>query len=247
MSASIAEPAAAEQPKPHIPAEGHHRDVNGGWLRPAVFGAMDGLVSNFALMTGVVGGNVGSSTVILTGLAGLAAGACSMAAGEYTSVASQRELVEAEIEAERLELSRNPHGELAELAQLYVSRGVEPELAHEVARQLSADPAQTLEIHAREELGIDPHDLPSPLVAASSSFLCFALGALLPLLPYLLGATSLLPALALSLIGLFACGAVVARVTARAWWFSGLRQLVLGGAAAGVTYLLGLLIGGHVG
>ncbi|GAA2225355.1 MULTISPECIES: VIT1/CCC1 transporter family protein [Kitasatospora] len=247
MTATIAQPNLDDQPKPRIPAEGHHRDVNGGWLRPAVFGAMDGLVSNFALMTGVVGGAVGSSTVVLTGLAGLAAGACSMAAGEYTSVASQRELVEAEIEAERLELSRNPHGELAELAQLYIARGVEPELAHEVARQLSADPDQTLEIHAREELGIDPNDLPSPLVAAASSFLCFAVGALVPLLPYLLGAASLLPALVLSLIGLFVCGAVVARVTARSWWFSGLRQLVLGSAAAGVTYLLGALIGGHVG
>ncbi|GAA0655991.1 VIT1/CCC1 transporter family protein [Kitasatospora atroaurantiaca] len=247
MTVTIAEPIAEEHPMPRIPAEGHHRDVNGGWLRPAVFGAMDGLVSNFALMAGVVGGAVSSSTVILTGLAGLAAGACSMAAGEYTSVASQRELVEAEIEAERLELHRNPHGELAELAQLYVSRGVDPKLAREVARQLSADPDQTLEIHAREELGIDPHDLPSPLVAAASSFACFALGALLPLLPYLLGATSLLPALVLSLLGLFLCGAVVSRVTARAWWFSGLRQLVLGGAAAGVTYLLGMLIGGHVG
>ncbi|MCG6493098.1 VIT1/CCC1 transporter family protein [Kitasatospora sp. A2-31] len=239
------EPEAGNHPR--IPAAGHHRDVNGGWLRPAVFGAMDGLVSNFALMTGVVGGAVSSGTVVLTGLAGLAAGACSMAAGEYTSVASQRELVQAEIEAERLELSRNPHGELAELAQLYIARGVEPELAHEVARQLSADPDQTLEIHAREELGIDPNDLPSPWVAAGSSFVCFAVGALLPLLPYLLGATTLLPALLLSVAGLFACGAVVARVTARSWWFSGLRQLVLGGTAAGVTYLLGWLIGGHVG
>src|SRR5881397_807135 len=117
-----------------------HRDVNGGWLRPAVFGAMDGLVSNLALMTGVAGGAVGQQTIVLTGLAGLAAGAFSMAAGEYTSVASQRELYEA--------------------------RGVEPELAREVARQLSKDPEQALEIHAREELGIDPGDLPSPLVAA---------------------------------------------------------------------------------
>lgn len=245
MTMTIAEPIAGEHPR--IPAEGHHRDVNGGWLRPTVFGAMDGLVSNFALMTGVVGGNVTTHTVILTGLAGLAAGACSMAAGEYTSVASQRELVEAEIEAERIELRRNPHGELAELAQLYISRGVEPELAHQVARQLSADPEQTLAIHAREELGIDPHDLPSPLVAAASSFASFALGALLPLLPYLLGATALWPALILAVIGLFVCGAAVARVTARTWWFSGLRQLLLGGAAAGVTYLLGYLIGGHVG
>ncbi|MEU9076542.1 VIT1/CCC1 transporter family protein [Kitasatospora sp. NPDC004745] len=239
------EPEAGQHPR--IPAADHHRDVNGGWLRPAVFGAMDGLVSNFALMTGVVGGAASNGTVVLTGLAGLAAGACSMAAGEYTSVASQAELVQAEIEVERLELSRNPHGELAELAQLYVSRGVEPELAHEVARQLSANPDQALEVHAREELGVDPNDLPSPWVAAGSSFVCFAVGALLPLLPYLLGATSLVPALLLSAAGLFLCGAVVARVTARSWWFSGLRQLVLGGAAAGVTYLLGWLIGGHVG
>lgn len=247
MTVTIAEPIAEENPMPRIPAEGHHRDVNGGWLRPAVFGAMDGLVSNFALMTGVVGGAVSTSTVIITGLAGLAAGACSMAAGEYTSVASQRELVEAEIEVERLELHRNPQGELAELSELYISRGVEPELAREVARQLTTDPEQALEVHAREELGIDPHDLPSPMVAAVSSFGCFALGALLPLLPYLLGATSLLPALVLALTGLFLCGAVVARVTARSWWYSGLRQLLLGSAAAAVTYLLGALIGGQVG
>ncbi|GAA2741677.1 VIT1/CCC1 transporter family protein [Kitasatospora cinereorecta] len=246
MSATIAEPETDNHP-PRIPAEGHHRDVNGGWLRPAVFGAMDGLVSNFALMTGVVGGAVSSSTVILTGLAGLAAGACSMAAGEYTSVASQRELVEAEIEAERIELRRNPHGELAELAQLYIAKGVEPKLAHQVAKQLSSSPEATLAVHAREELGVDPDDLPSPVVAAVSSFGCFAVGALLPLLPYLLGATALWPALIVSMLGLFLFGAVVARVTARSWWFSGLRQLVLGGVAAGVTYLLGWLIGGAVG
>ncbi|MFJ8438532.1 VIT1/CCC1 transporter family protein [Kitasatospora griseola] len=236
-----------DSPQPRIPADGHHRDVNGGWLRPAVFGAVDGLVSNFALMTGVVGGAAEPSTVVLTGLAGLAAGAFSMAVGEYTSVASQRELVEAELEAERIELRRNPHGELAELAQLYVAKGVEPELAMEVARQLSADPDTLLAVHAREELGVDPEDLPSPLVAAVSSFGCFALGALLPVLPYLLGATSLWPAALLAMLGLFACGAAVARVTARTWWFSGLRQLALGGAAAAVTFLLGRLIGGAIG
>ncbi len=250
MTVTIAESTITAEVTEPLAAEAHqhsHRDVNGGWLRPAVFGAMDGLVSNFALMTGVVGGAASSSVVIITGLAGLAAGACSMAAGEYTSVASQRELVQAELEIERRELARNPQDELAELTNLYISRGVQPELAREVAIQLSADPEQALEIHAREELGIDPHDLPSPLVAAVSSFGCFALGALLPLLPYLLGATSLLPALVLAVLGLFLCGAVVARVTARSWWFSGLRQLVLGGAAAGVTYLLGSLIGGHLG
>jgi vacuolar iron transporter family protein len=226
----------------HVPHHSH-RDVSGGWLRPAVFGAMDGLVSNLALMTGVAGGEVSSHTLVVTGLAGLAAGAFSMAAGEYTSVASQRELVEAELAVERIELDRNPEDELRELASLYVARGVEPELAHEVARQLSADPEQALEIHAREELGVDPTDLPSPLVAAASSFVSFALGALLPVLPYLLGATVLWPAVLLALVGLFGCGAAVARVTARSWWFGGLRQLVLGGAAAAVTFGIGAVIG----
>ncbi|MFJ8145259.1 VIT1/CCC1 transporter family protein [Streptomyces sp. NPDC096094] len=224
-----------------------HRDVNGGWLRPAVFGAMDGLVSNLALMTGVAGGAVGQQTVVLSGLAGLAAGAFSMAAGEYTSVASQRELVEAELDVERRELRKHPADEEAELAALYEARGVEPDLAREVARQLSRDPEQALEIHAREELGIDPGDLPSPSVAAVSSFGSFALGALLPVLPFLLGAGALWPAVVLSLAGLFLCGAVVAKVTARSWWYSGLRQLALGGAAAGVTYLLGSLFGTAVG
>ncbi|MER6449891.1 hypothetical protein DEJ51_08360 [Streptomyces venezuelae] len=224
-----------------------HRDVNGGWLRPAVFGAMDGLVSNLALMTGVAGGAVAPQTVVITGLAGLAAGAFSMAAGEYTSVASQRELVLAELDVERQQLLGHPIDEMEELAELYVSRGVEPQLAREVAMQLSRDPEQALEIHAREELGIDPDDLPSPMVAAVSSFGSFALGALLPVLPYLLGATVLWPAVLLALAGLFACGAVVSRVTARSWWYSGVRQLALGGAAAGVTYVLGTWIGGAIG
>jgi vacuolar iron transporter family protein len=223
-----------------------HRDVNGGWLRPAVFGAMDGLVSNLALMTGVAGGTAGREAVVVAGLAGLAAGAFSMAAGEYTSVASQRELVEAELEVERRELRKHPKDEEKELAALYEARGVEPKLAREVARQLSRDPEQALEIHAREELGIDPGELPSPAVAAVSSFGAFALGALLPVLPYLLGASTLWPAVLVALLGLFACGALVAKVTARSWWFSGLRQLALGGAAAGVTYALGTLFGAAV-
>lgn len=137
--------------------------------------------------------------------------------------------------------------EMEELAELYVSRGVEPALAREVAMQLSRDPEQALEIHAREELGIDPDDLPSPAVAAVSSFGSFALGAILPVLPYLLGATALWPAVLLALIGLFACGAVVAKVTARSWWFSGVRQLALGGAAAALTFGLGSLFGTAVG
>ncbi|WP_369202668.1 VIT1/CCC1 transporter family protein [Streptomyces sp. PU-14G] len=224
-----------------------HRDVNGGWLRPAVFGAMDGLVSNLGLMTGVAGSSAAPQTIVISGLAGLAAGAFSMAAGEYTSVASQRELVQAELEVERRELRRSPDEEIKELAALYEARGVDADLALQVAQQLHRDPEQALEIHAREELGVDPADLPSPTVAAVSSFFSFSLGAVLPVLPYLFGTTALWPAVVLALLGLFACGAVVARVTARPWWFSGLRQLGLGAAAAGVTYGLGALFGVAVG
>jgi VIT1/CCC1 family predicted Fe2+/Mn2+ transporter len=236
-----------EGPEGDHPGDHTHRDVNGGWLRPAVFGAMDGLVSNLALLTGVAGGDVAQRTIVLTGLAGLAAGAFSMAAGEYTSVASQRELVLAELDVERTELLRHPKGELAELAEVFEARGVEPGLARAVAEQLSRDPEQALEIHAIEELGVVPGELPSPLVAAGSSFGAFALGAILPVLPFLLGATVLWPAVLLSLAGLFLCGAVVARVTTRSWWYGGLRQLALGGAAAGITYALGALFGTALG
>jgi vacuolar iron transporter family protein len=227
---------------------GHaHADVTGGWLRPAVFGVMDGLVSNFALIAGMAGGVAGGGgeqgTVVLAGLAGLAAGAFSMAAGEYTSVASQSELAQAELAVERSELARSPEIEEEELAQRYVGRGVEIGVAREVARQLSQHPERALAAHAREELGVDPGDLPSPLLAAVASFLAFALGAFVPVLPYLLGATSLLPALALSTIGLFAAGALVSRVTARSWWWTGTRQLLLGGAAAALTYGIGMLVG----
>lgn len=231
------------------PAEMHHshRDVSGGWLRPAVFGAMDGLVSNVALIAGVTGGGAAPAAVVLAGLAGLAAGAFSMAAGEYTSVASQAELGRAEIEVERREIAEHPVEEQEELAQLYAARGVELDLARQVAAQLSRDPAQALAVHVREELGLDPADLPSPLLAAGSSFLCFAVGALLPVLPYLLGTSTLSPALLVSLVGLFGCGALVSRVTDRSWWFSGLRQLVLGAAAALLTYAIGSLVGVGLG
>lgn len=220
-----------------------HRDVTGGWLRPAVFGAMDGLVSNFALIAGVAGGHARHQVIILTGLAGLAAGAFSMAAGEYISVASQSELAQAEIEVERREILARPEAEEIELAQLYEARGLDADLAREVARQLSRDPEEALGIHAREELGVDPEDLPSPVLAAGSSFLSFAVGALLPVLPYLLGAMSLWPAAIIAAIGLFSAGALVSRITARKWWYGGLRQLILGGAAALITFGVGALIG----
>lgn len=229
---------------------GHeHGDVLGGWLRPAVFGAMDGLVSNFALIAGVVGGTRGDHTheVVLAGLAGLAAGAFSMAAGEYTSVASQAEYTAAEIETERREIHLRPEAEEAELREMYVARGIDPELAAAVAEQVHRDPETAVAVHAREEFGADLDHLPSPLLAAGSSFVSFAIGAVLPLLPFLLGATSLLPALLISFVALFACGALVSRVTTRSWWYGGLRQLVLGGVAAGFTYLVGQAVGASLG
>jgi len=231
--------------KTGVTPENHHqhRDVSGGWLRPVVFGAMDGLVSNFALIAGIAGGQASQKVVLLAGLAGLAAGAFSMAAGEYISVASQSELALAEIEVERLELARHPVAEQRELAQVFEARGVDPGTAAEVARQLSRDPEEALEVHAREELGVSPGDLPSPVLAAGSSFLSFAVGALLPVLPYMLGASSLWPAAVLAALGLFGAGALVSRVTTRAWWYGGLRQLGFGAAAAAITYGVGALIG----
>ncbi|MER5643505.1 VIT1/CCC1 transporter family protein [Streptosporangium sp. NPDC002524] len=227
-------------------AEMHHRhrDVNGGWLRPSVFGAMDGLVSNFALIAGVAGGAASTRVVLLAGIAGLAAGAFSMAGGEYVSVASQRELALAEIDVERRELERHPEAELEELAKLYEERGVDPAVAAEVARQISMDPDRALEVHTEAELGVTFRDLPSPRTAAISSFLAFGVGALLPLLPYLLGVTSLVASAVISCLALFGAGALVSRVTARSWWYSGLRQLFVGAVAAGLTFALGTFLGG---
>lgn len=226
------------------PDQGHqHRDVGGGWLRPAVFGAMDGLVTNVSLIAGIGGSGARPHTIVLTGVAGLVAGAFSMATGEYVSVTSQNESVHAELAVEQLELRRHPEQELQELADAYRARGVEPDTARAVAAQLSRNPEQALRVHAQEELGIDPHALPSAWTAASSSFLCFAVGALLPLLTYLFGVTSLPLALTVSGVALFAAGATTARFTSRGLAFSGLRQLALGALAAAVTYLVGHLIG----
>jgi VIT1/CCC1 family predicted Fe2+/Mn2+ transporter len=226
-------------------AESHHqhRDVNGGWLRPSVFGAMDGLVSNFALIAGVAGGSASTKVIALSGVAGLAAGALSMAGGEYVSVASQRELAQAEIAVEERELARHPEDELAELAQSFVDKGVEPGLAATVAAQISRNPAQALQVHTQNELGVDIGALPSPRVAAVSSFLSFSVGAVLPLLPYLFGVQVLTVSAVVSGVALFGAGALVSTVTARTWWFSGLRQLLVGMVAAAITFGLGNLIG----
>jgi VIT1/CCC1 family predicted Fe2+/Mn2+ transporter len=222
-----------------------HRDVSGGWLRPAVFGAMDGLVTNVSLIAGVGGGGLAQRTIVLTGLAGLAAGAFSMAAGEFVSVSSQNELVAAEVEKERFELEHNPHGEQVELAALYKMRGVDPELADEVARQLSRQPEEALAIHVREELGVDHRELPSPYTAAGASLATFAVGAFIPLLPYLLGFSSLPLALLLAAVAAFVGGGLVARITARPFWRGALRQLALAAVAAALTYGIGRLAAGH--
>jgi VIT1/CCC1 family predicted Fe2+/Mn2+ transporter len=235
MDAGTNAPAALE---PH-----HHADVSGGWLRPAVFGAMDGLVTNIALIAGVGGGGVAPRTIALTGTAGLVAGAISMALGEYTSVRTQNEQVAAEVAKERAELARHPDAEADELTEAWTERGLPPELARQLADALKDNPELALRIHTQEELGVSPTEAPSPWVAAFSSFGCFAVGAVLPLLPYLLGGVQLWPALATGGAGLFVAGALAARFTGRRWWLGGTRQLLLGAAAATATYLIGLAIG----
>jgi vacuolar iron transporter family protein len=228
-----------EMPNPEIHHQ--HRDVSGGWLRPTVFGMMDGLVSNFALIAGVAGASAGTSDVALAGLAGLVGGAFSMAAGEYISVQSQNESTVAELEIERHELTHNADAELAELAEMYVSRGVDRDLAEKVAQQLSRDPDQALVIHAQEELGVDPTQLPSPRTAAGSSFLSFCVGALIPLLPYAFGADTVWISAILSVLALFGAGVAASRFTSRNWPYSGGRQLIFGILAAAVTYGVGSL------
>ena len=220
----------------------HHRDVSGGWLRPAVFGAMDGLVTNASLIAGVGGGGANAHTIVLTGLAGLAAGACSMAAGEFVSVSSQNELIQAEVDKERLELEHNAAAEQAELAAMLRHRGVSPATARQAAAEISAHPEKALAVHALEELGVDPGELPSPLVAAGASLASFAVGALIPLIPYLAGLDVLGFALGLAAVAAVAGGGMVARLTARPFWRGALRQLLLGAGATGITYLIGICI-----
>jgi len=227
-------------------AEAHdhsHGDVSGGWLRAAVFGAMDGLVTNTALVAGVGGGGAAPRAIVLAGVASLVAGAISMSLGEYTSVKTQNEQLDLEVEKERIELERNPDGELAELVEMLRVRGVDAGLAHDVAVQLSRDPATALRLHVVAELGLNPGEKPSPWVAAVSSFLTFAAGAVVPLLPYLFGASMLWVALLCGGLGLVAAGALSSRFTPRPWWFAALRQLLFGAAAAGITYLIGTAIG----
>ena len=225
-----------------------HRNINGGWMRPAVFGAMDGLVSNFALMVGVAGGSqaVGAentTAIVLAGFAGLLAGAFSMAAGEYTSVASQAELAMAEIEIEKNELRQNPEAEIKELAEVWMKRGVTETVAMQFSKELSNNFEAFADAHTSEEFGVTAGDLPSAKLAAISSFVAFAAGATVPLVPYLMGSSNIVFSMIISLIGLFGAGALVSLVTTRTWWYSGTRQLLIGSGAAAITWFLGTTIG----
>lgn len=227
-----------------------HRSVgSGGALRAAVFGMNDGLVSNTSLILGIAGAGAEPRTLLLTGIAGLLAGAFSMAAGEYVSMRSQRELFEYQIGQERDELTEYPEEEAEEIALIYKARGLELEEARAVARKLMADPEHALDTLAREELGLNPDDLGSPWGAAWTSFLAFAAGALLPLAPHLwlAGASALWATAAVALVALFAVGATLALFTGRSAWASGLRMVLIGSAAGAATYGIGHLFGVSVG
>lgn len=230
------------------PAEHHHRDVRGGAARAAVFGVSDGLVSNVGLILGVAGADPAPAVVRVAGLAGLVAGAISMAAGEYNSMRVQTELFERELELERIEIRRNPHVETAELDQLYQSRGVNPEAARALAESVMADEDLAVQTHAREELGIDPDELGSPVSAAGSSFVAFAVGAVIPLVPWLFGSgtAAILTSLAAALVAAVVIGMIVARFTDRSAFRSALRQVILTAVPAALTYAIGSVVGVNV-
>jgi VIT1/CCC1 family predicted Fe2+/Mn2+ transporter len=239
-------------PAPHgIPTsldtlDGNRRHAgNSGNLRAAVFGVNDGLVSNASLILGVAGAGAPPGMVLLSGAAGLLAGAFSMAAGEYVSVRSQREFYEYQISLEREELDQYPQEEAAELALIYQAKGVAPEEARRMADTLLQDPDRALDTLAREELGLNPDELGSPWGAAISSFFAFSLGACIPLVPYLLlsGQAALLGTLLATGISLFGIGAAISLFTGKQALFGGLRMLAIGGAAGAATWLIGRVLG----
>jgi VIT1/CCC1 family predicted Fe2+/Mn2+ transporter len=220
-----------------------HSDVSGAWLRPSVFGAMDGLVTNIALVAGVGAAGASPEVVVLTGMAGLVAGALSMALGEYTSVRTQNEQIDREWAVEAREIRENPEAEERELSRMLVDMGMTEETAAAAARDIHSDADVATLVHVTHELGLDPTDKPSPVVAASSSFATFSVGAVIPLIPYLLGFTSLAAGLLAGAAGLLAAGAIASLFTAQPWWRNAIRQLLFGTAAAGATYVVGMLIG----
>jgi VIT1/CCC1 family predicted Fe2+/Mn2+ transporter len=221
-----------------------------GALRAAIFGVNDGLVSNLSLIFGVAGAGVDNHVVILAGVAGLLAGAFSMAAGEYISVRVQREVFERLIHLEAHEIGSDPEAERAELADLYVRKGLSRELADRLADELMRDPETALDTHAREELGLDPGEgLGSPVAAAGASFGTFSAGAFVPLVPFLFGSgvAAVIVSAALSGGALFGVGAAMSFLTGRSPFLSGARMFAIGGAAAAITYLVGKLLDVSVG
>jgi VIT1/CCC1 family predicted Fe2+/Mn2+ transporter len=226
-------------------AEHRHRGLSGGGnLRAAVFGLSDGLVSNAGLIFGVAGAHAPGNVVVLSGIAGLAAGAFAMAAGEFVSMKSQRELFEYQIGLERDELDQYPEAEAQELALIYAAKGLPRKQAERVAQRIVADPEHALDTLAREELGLNPDDLGSPTGAALTSLTAFAAGAAVPLLPFLLGTPNALPwAMGAAAIVLFAVGCTLSLFTGRSALGSGLRLLGLGACAGGATFLIGRMLG----
>lgn len=223
---------------------GHvHTDISGGWLRAATFGAMDGLVTNVSLVAGVGATGASSTVVVTAGLAGLVAGAFSMALGEYASVSTQNEAIDKEVAVEAKEIAENPRAEVAELAGMFVGMGMTEGTAATAAGEVHRDPRRAVRLHVAQELGLDPEEKASPAAAAISSFLMFAIGALVPLLPYLAGSDSLPAGLAAGAVGLLLAGAVASAFTATTWWWGALRQLGYGALAAACTYGAGTLLG----
>jgi vacuolar iron transporter family protein len=234
---------------PHAgPVQGEQSSDSGksGSLRAGIFGVNDGLVSNVALIMGFAGADQTRSVILLAGISGLLAGAFSMGAGEYISMRVQREVLERLLHLEAHELHGDPAGERAELAEIYRRKGISPQLADQVAVELSRDPTVALDTHAREELGIDPQQgLGNPWAAAVSSFLMFCIGAFIPLLPFFFsgGRRGVVMSAAITAVALVVVGALTSRLTGRSTVISSLRQLLVGSSAAIVTYVVGLLVG----
>jgi VIT1/CCC1 family predicted Fe2+/Mn2+ transporter len=235
-------------PRTYEPHTGH-RSVSGGLARASVFGVSDGLVSNVSLILGFAGSGVDNTVVRLAGLAGAVAGAISMAAGEWVSVTSQNDLIQRELAVERRELVHNREHETQELAMIYESHGMAPDRAAAAAEDVMREPKIALAVHAREELGIDPDDLPSAFWAAGLSLICFVFGAFLPLGPFYItsGATAAWTALAIGVVAAAGVGMVVARFAERPLWFGALRQVGIVLVACGVTYAIGELVGVNLG
>ncbi len=226
----------------------HHRNVQGGSVRAAVFGVSDGLVANVSLILGMAGAAVGQDVVRVAGLAGLFAGAFSMAAGEFVSMSAQAELLGRELNVERKSLDDDPSGERRELVSIYTERGVERSLAERLAAVLMRDPELALKTHLREEMGITAKALGSPPLAALSSFVAFAAGALVPLLPWFFvgGISGVLASLTLATGAASLVGAAIGISSGRSSWIAALRQVAVGAAAAGLTYGIGSLLGVHI-